>query len=181
MHYQNDHMVAGDWLFGTTRATNLENTDRFIIVWKLDLDESLAPRIDNLQMLWLKDNFLAKTAHVTGVRPKMNGDKMSMVIMGINTDDQLYFVEVDFALLIIKTSLITEKFYGKSFTIFMGSRRKLAANGLTLYESYTVGTTEKIIDPLQCIFFCKSTITGAVFTTIIGSKDCSIDLSWQEK
>ena len=68
---------------------------------------------------------------------------MSMVIRGINNRDSLYFVEVDFALLIIKTSKIADglysNYYISPFTIFMGTQTKLVANGLTLYESFTVG------------------------------------------
>ena len=83
--------MPGNWLFGTTRSNELSKTNRFIIIWKLDLDSSLAPRIDNLQMLWLKDGDLSDAAHVTGVRPKMDEDKMSMVIMK-NSDKKLVFV-----------------------------------------------------------------------------------------
>ena len=83
--------MPGDWLFGTTRSNELSKTNRFIIVWKLDLDSSMAPRMDNLQMLWLNAADLSDAAHVTGVRPKMDGNKMSMVIIKTK-DKKLFFV-----------------------------------------------------------------------------------------
>ena len=52
-------------------------------------------------------------------------------------------------------------------------------NGVTLYESYTVGTKIKFKSALG-IDLDRSNETGAVFTTIRGEKDCSIDLSGDE-
>ena len=75
-------------------------------------------------MLWLNPDELGLDgfAHVTGVRPKMDGDKMSMVL--IKTSGQLVFVEVDYVLQKAKTSLITTDLLAKPFTIFMGTKTK---------------------------------------------------------
>ena len=77
--------------------------------------------------------------------------------------------------------MITKDLLAKPFTIFMGTQTKFVnnGNGITLYESYTVGTQKKFRDTFG-IDLDRSNETGAVFTTIRGSTDCSIDLSGTE-
>ena len=62
----------------------------------------------------------------------------------------------------------------------MGTQTKLVANGLTLYESFTAGTAKNFRGALG-IDYTRVKRTGAVFTTIRGSKDCSLDLSETEE
>ena len=91
MHYQNDHTQAGEWLFGTTRSNDLTHKGDYVHVWRLDLDSDHNPRSDNLQVKQLDAGGLSDDSHVTGVRPKMSGDVISMIIWVADTEELRYF------------------------------------------------------------------------------------------
>ena len=70
-----------------------------IYVWRLDLDSNHDPRGDNLQAKQLTFGDWKKASFVSGVYPKMNGDKVSMLLFNIPDKDygELRFVEFDFS------------------------------------------------------------------------------------
>jgi hypothetical protein len=61
-----------------------------IYVWRLDLDTNHNPRATKLQVKSLDKAAFPNDSHVVGVRPKMNGDIMS--IMYWHKDNKLYYM-----------------------------------------------------------------------------------------
>ena len=79
MRFQNDHTVAGNWLFGTTRNKKWSNSAKLVYVFRLDLDSSRNPRATNLLLKMLDTKEFKGTNKITGIKNKMNGDIISMV------------------------------------------------------------------------------------------------------
>ena len=95
MHFQNDNTISGEWLFGTTRNKKLASAGSLIYLWRLDLDSNHNPRATNLKVKKLDSASFPTDSHITGVRPKMNGDVMSMVFW--HSTNKLYFLEFNFS------------------------------------------------------------------------------------
>ena len=52
-----------------------------IYIWRCDLDSNHDPRGDNLEARHLDATDLHLKTHVTGIYPKMNGSKISFVLL----------------------------------------------------------------------------------------------------
>ena len=95
MHYQNDNSIAGEWLFGTTRDRRVNSAGSLPYVWRLDLDPSTKnPRGNNLLLKKLDKAKFPNASHIIGVRPKMNGNIMSMIYWN-DSANSIYFLQVE--------------------------------------------------------------------------------------
>jgi len=79
MHFQNDHTVAGNWLFGTTRNKKWSNSAKLVYIFRLDLDSNRNPRATNLELRMLDPADFKGANKIAGIKNKMNGDIISMV------------------------------------------------------------------------------------------------------
>lgn len=97
----------------------------------------------------------------------MNGDIMSMVYW--KSDKKLYYLEFNFSSATVTSILLYNNIEAHPFTTFMGSESEVS-RGVTVYQSYTAGTSHKFnalggdIDP--------SKFAGAIFPSIFSTKNC---------
>ena len=154
--------MPGEWLFGTTVGRKHDKKGEYVYVWKLDLDSNHDPRGDNLEVRQLEKGKLSNRGFITGVYPKMIGDKIYMVFYK-EDKEALRYMEFDFTASEVDTSLLFEKVLYFPYTIFMGTKTG-SIDGLTVYESYTIGTSKKYKTVSGDLDLKKE--SGAIFATI---------------